>query len=93
MLVLTRKVGEDIIVNGSIRITVTSIKGDKVRIGITAPPDVPIHREEVLQRLCEFAEPDLIATCPQTQFKPPPRPRFEEDVAREGRHHLLAAGH
>jgi len=58
MLVLSRKIGEVIIINHSIRVTVSSIKGDKVRLGIEAPADVRIHREEVFRRLNEFAEPE-----------------------------------
>ena len=61
MLVLTRKIGEEIIIDGSIRVTVTSVKGDRVRIGISAPPDVRIDREEVHRRLQEFAEPASMA--------------------------------
>jgi carbon storage regulator len=57
MLVLTRQIGQEIIIDGSIRVTVTSIKGDRVRIGITAPPEVRIDREEVHRRVQEFAEP------------------------------------
>ena len=64
MLVLTRKVGEEIIINGNIRVTITLIKGDKVRIGITAPPDVPVHRQEILDRLNAFAEPDVVVSQP-----------------------------
>jgi len=67
MLVLTRKVGEEIIINGNIRVTITLIKGDKVRIGITAPPDVPVHRQEVLDRLSAFAEPDVVVSKPTPQ--------------------------
>jgi carbon storage regulator len=59
MLVLTRKVGEEIIINGCIRVTVTAIDRNKVRIGITAPPEVRIDREEVFRRMNEFAEPEL----------------------------------
>jgi carbon storage regulator len=58
MLVLTRRVGEEIIIAGSIRVTVSAIKGDKVRIGVTAPPNVRIDREEIHNRIREFAEPD-----------------------------------
>jgi len=60
MLVLTRKIGEDIIIDGCIRVTVTAIKGEKVRIGISAPPEIRVDREEVHQRIQEFAEPHLI---------------------------------
>lgn len=61
MLVLTRRIGEEIIIDGRIRVTITAIKGDKVRVGITAPPDVLVDREEVHQRRREFAEPDVVA--------------------------------
>jgi carbon storage regulator len=62
MLVLTRRVGEDIIINGCIRVTITAIKGEKVRIGITAPPEIRVDREEVYARMQEFAEPRLVSS-------------------------------
>jgi carbon storage regulator len=64
MLVLTRKVGEEIVIGGNIRITITQIKGDKVRLGISAPPEVIVDRAEVHQRRREFAEPDIVARTP-----------------------------
>jgi carbon storage regulator len=65
MLVLTRRIGEEIIIDGNIRVVVTTIDGSKVRIGIVAPKDVRIDREEVHQRRREFAaQPDVVAeTC------------------------------
>ena len=60
MLVLTRKVGEEIIIDGCIRVTVTAVKGEKVRIGITAPPEIRVDREEVYQRMHEFDEPHIL---------------------------------
>jgi carbon storage regulator len=47
MLVLSRKKNEKIIINESIVITVVDVRGDRVRIGIEAPRDIPIHREEI----------------------------------------------
>ena len=47
MLVLSRKRNEQIVINDSIIITVVEIRGDKIRIGIEAPADVPVHRQEV----------------------------------------------
>ncbi len=49
MLVLSRKKGERIIagIDGEIEITVVEIRGDKVRIGVVAPKEIPVHREEV----------------------------------------------
>jgi carbon storage regulator len=60
MLVLTRKIGEEIIIDGRIRVTITQIKGDKVRIGIAAPPEVRVDRQEVHERRQEFVEPDIV---------------------------------
>ena len=62
MLVLTRKITEVIVIGDGIRVTITSIQGDKVRIGIEAPASVRVDREEVHRRLAEFAEVDLPAT-------------------------------
>ena len=56
MLVLTRKIGEEIIIDGHIRITITAVKGEKVRLGITAPPEVRVDRAEVHKRIQEFAD-------------------------------------
>lgn len=47
MLVLTRKEGQAIVINENIVITITQIRGDKLRIGIDAPKDVIVHRKEV----------------------------------------------
>jgi carbon storage regulator len=54
MLVLSRRVGEEIIINDNIRVTVVAVKGDRVRLGIVAPRDVTVDRSEVHQRRHEF---------------------------------------
>jgi carbon storage regulator len=50
MLVLTRKAGEEIVIDGGIRITILGVKGDRVRVGVDAPPDVRVDRDEVRRR-------------------------------------------
>ena len=51
MLVLTRKIGEVIRINDDITMTVLAVKNNQVRIGVEAPKDVQVHREEVYQRI------------------------------------------
>ena len=53
MLVLTRKVGESIQVGDDIRFTVLSVQGQNVKMGIMAPKDISVHREEVYRRIVE----------------------------------------
>ena len=53
MLVLTRKVGESIHVGDNIRLTVLSVQGQNVKMGINAPRNVAVHREEVYTRIIE----------------------------------------
>lgn len=55
MLVLTRKTGEEILIDGHIRVTVSGIERGRVRIGVTAPPGIRVDRAEVAQRIAEFA--------------------------------------
>lgn len=57
MLVLTRKAGESIIIDGGIKVTIAKIDGNKVRVAIDAPPAVSIMREELLQAKPELAAP------------------------------------
>lgn len=47
MLILTRRIGETIVINDDIRITIVSVRGNQIRVGIQAPREVPVHREEV----------------------------------------------
>ena len=53
MLVLSRKAEESMYIGDDIKITVLDIRGGQVRIGITAPQDIKIHREEVYQRIVQ----------------------------------------
>ena len=51
MLILTRRANESLMIGDDIKITVLGIKGNQVRIGIDAPKDVAVHREEIYQRI------------------------------------------
>jgi carbon storage regulator len=51
MLILTRRVGETLMIGDSVSVTVLGVKGNQVRIGINAPKDVAVHREEIFQRI------------------------------------------
>ena len=59
MLVLSRKVGEKVVIDGCITITVVAVDGNKIRLGITAPPQVRIDREEIHRQRLEFAEAEV----------------------------------
>ena len=56
MLILTRRCGETICIDDDVEVTVLSVKGHQVRIGIKAPDDVAVHREEIYQRIKEEKE-------------------------------------
>ena len=51
MLILTRKIGEALMIGEDVTVTVMDVKGNRVRIGISAPKDVAVHREEIFERI------------------------------------------
>ena len=51
MLILTRRVGESVVIGEDVTVTVLGVKGNQVRIGINAPKNVAVHREEIFERI------------------------------------------
>jgi carbon storage regulator len=78
MLVLTRRVGESIVIDGDIRITVALVQGEKVRLGISAPDWVRVDRQEVHDRRTLLAsEPD-----PEPRLRPARNPNAGVSAVR-----------
>lgn len=66
MLVLSRKKNESIVINGNIEIVIVEIRGDKVRLGVEAPKEVPVHRREVFDAINKASPliPESVAPAP-----------------------------
>jgi carbon storage regulator len=67
MLILTRRVGETVMIGDDVTITVLGVKGNQVRVGINAPKHVAVHREEIYERIKREQHPDDLAEKPKPQ--------------------------
>jgi carbon storage regulator len=61
MLILTRRTGETVMIGDEVTVTVLGVKGNQVRIGVNAPKAVPVHREEIFERI-KREKPEATAT-------------------------------
>jgi carbon storage regulator len=62
MLILTRRVGETVMIGNEVTVTVLGVKGNQVRIGVNAPKDVAVHREEIYERIKREQDQDVRST-------------------------------
>jgi len=75
MLILTRRIGESLMIGDQTKVTVLGVQGNQVRVGVDAPKDIAVHREEVYQRIkedeaSEAARADAAPTAPKARVKP-----------------------
>ena len=61
MLILTRKVGESLLIGDDVSITILNIRGNQVKIGVQAPKDVSVHREEIYQRIHQTTDENKVS--------------------------------
>lgn len=79
MLVLTRKLGENIRIGDTVKVTVLEVRGTQVKLGIEAPPEVGVHREEIYARIQEENRRTSAGQPPPpetTADRPPPKTPF-----------------
>ncbi len=72
MLILTRRVGETVMIGDEVTITVLGVKGNQVRIGINAPKHIAVHREEIYERIKREQHGGAEAPPAEPNFAPPP---------------------
>ena len=60
MLILTRRIGETLNIGDDVQVTVLGIKGNQVRIGVNAPKEIPVHREEIYERIKKEKEAGIV---------------------------------
>jgi carbon storage regulator CsrA len=83
MLIISRKKNESIVVNNDIVITVVEIRGDKIRLGIVAPRDAPVYREEVFEAIYGVKAPALGRPFPPVSLDPQWRTSTVVALAKE----------
>lgn len=67
MLILTRRTGETLMIGNEVTLTVLGVKGNQVRIGINAPKNVPVHREEIYERIKRQTGSGVVGTLDETR--------------------------
>ena len=88
MLILTRRVGETLMIGDEVTVTVLGVKGNQVRIGVNAPKEVAVHREEIYERIKREREGGDVSAPPPAAV---PAAAAEETTAAVGDRAALAA--
>ncbi len=70
MLILTRRVGETVMIGDDVTITVLGVKGNQVRVGINAPKNVAVHREEIYERIKREQQSDVAEKPKAAEYAP-----------------------
>ncbi len=87
MLVLSRQRDESIIIGDNVQVTVVDIRGDKVRLGIVAPPEISVHRKEVYEAIQrENRKAAGVSTDDLAEVPPPPRPPAASEAGNNHAH-------
>ncbi len=68
MLILTRRVGETVMIGNEVTVTVLGVKGNQVRVGVNAPKDVAVHREEIYERIKREEDQDSNSAAPVSKI-------------------------
>jgi carbon storage regulator len=89
MLILTRRVGETVVIGNDVDVTVLGVKGNQVRLGVKAPREVTVHREEIYKRIKEEAAqaPAVQANGNANTANDTPRPRHRSAGQSNGNGH------
>ncbi len=69
MLILTRRIGESLIIGDDVTITILAIKGNQIRIGIDAPKNISVHRKEIKQKINESSREDFFSDSEDEEIK------------------------
>jgi carbon storage regulator len=81
MLVLSRKIGESVVIDGRITVKIVRVEGEVVKVGIQAPPDVPVHRQEIYDEIQRNNREALTTDRPKLPRLPAKPDRLPEEAS------------